>query len=133
MPHFYKAEDMYHLPTNILYGIAEAESGFRPEVINCEIVSSKGAKGLMQILPKFHPDAKPCDPVHSIYYAARYLFWIKDTLNTNNWAMIIGSYHWGLNNAKSKKPKDYPEPVKDYVLFVLNEIHWKLWLMGERP
>jgi hypothetical protein len=52
----------------ILAGLLEVESGFIPNR-----VSSAGARGIAQIVPKYHPGVNPDDPIASIKYAARHI------------------------------------------------------------
>jgi len=49
---FTAAERKYQLPQGLLKGIAHRESNFNPEA-----TSSAGARGLMQLMPKYFPDA----------------------------------------------------------------------------
>lgn len=52
----------------VLAGLLEVESGFNPKA-----VSEKGARGIAQIMPKYHPNVNYDDPIESINYAAKYL------------------------------------------------------------
>jgi soluble lytic murein transglycosylase-like protein len=49
---FTAAERKYHLPQGLLKGIAHRESNF-----DASVTSPAGARGLMQLMPKFFPDA----------------------------------------------------------------------------
>ncbi len=50
---------IYNLPKNLLARVAYQESHFRPSIINGTQKSSKGAVGIMQIIPKWHPNVDP--------------------------------------------------------------------------
>jgi hypothetical protein len=52
----------------ILAGLIEVESGFIPNR-----VSKRGARGIAQIMPQYHPGVNPDDPIASINYAAKWL------------------------------------------------------------
>lgn len=64
--HFRIAEDLYGLPRGFLEAVARQESNFNPRA-----ESHAGAQGLMQIVPRWHPDVDPWDPEESIYYAGK--------------------------------------------------------------
>jgi hypothetical protein len=49
--------------------LIDQESGFDPEAYN----SSSGASGIAQIMPEWHPNAKPWDPIAALDYGADYL------------------------------------------------------------
>lgn len=50
-----------------------AESGFDPDVIAGNRVSSAGAVGIAQIMPQYHPGADPWDPFKALDYAASHM------------------------------------------------------------
>ncbi len=66
-----KAADAYQLPFSLIKSVIRAESAFNPSA-----VSPKGAKGLMQIMPKNYKTlaiTNPFDPEQSIMGGAQYL------------------------------------------------------------
>jgi len=57
----------------ILAGLLEVESRWRDDVIYGKTRSKKGARGIAQIMPEYHPGVNYDDPIASINYAAKYL------------------------------------------------------------
>jgi soluble lytic murein transglycosylase-like protein len=66
-----KAAQANGIDPAILAGLLDVESGFNPRSI-----SSAGARGIAQIVPKWHPGVNPDDPIASINYAAK---WLSET------------------------------------------------------
>jgi Transglycosylase SLT domain len=86
-PAFQAATAKYQLPPGLLASVAERESGFDPGV-----VSSAGAVGLMQLLPKYFPGAGK-DANRDIDTAARYLRQLYDQFG--NWSTALAAYNEG--------------------------------------
>lgn len=57
----------------ILAGLLEVESRWRDDVIYGKTRSKRGARGIAQIMPEYHPGVNYDDPIASINYAAKYL------------------------------------------------------------
>ena len=72
----------YKLPAGMLRAIAQEESGMNPNA-----VSPKGAVGLMQLLPQYHPNAGK-DPLADIDEAARTLAELSKHFNGDQDAML---------------------------------------------
>jgi soluble lytic murein transglycosylase-like protein len=103
---FTDSEKKYGLPPTLLKRIAWIESRFNPNASN-----PSGAQGMMQIIPKWHPDVKnPYDPNEAIPYAAQYLKSLHKRYN--NWPKAIAAYNWGLGNV-DKVIKEYPNAWRD--------------------
>jgi soluble lytic murein transglycosylase-like protein len=89
---------------------AEAE-GIQPEMLhrqlnqesgwNPEAVSSEGAIGVAQIVPKWHPTVNPHDPHASIAYAAKW-----DAQNIRQY----GSCERAMSVYNSGRPNAYKDP-----------------------
>ena len=97
----------------ILTGILEVESGWRDDVIYGRTLSQSGARGIAQIMPKYHPGVNYDDPVASINYAAKHLKGlIAATGGDVNRA--IQAYNAGLGGiGKSQENRDYlPKVLK---------------------
>ena len=107
----------YRVPRQYLWRIAERESGFRPEVVNCRVFGKVGERGLMQLHPRYYPADVACEPRRAILEAARILR--ANYLATGSWAGAIAAYNWGLGNYRSGKPM--PASVRQYVQFVMGE------------
>jgi hypothetical protein len=94
------AEDLYGLPPNLLLKVAQVESNFNPNA-----VSPKGAQGLMQIMPNYHPQAEPQDWKKSAYYSASFLRSLYDQFG--NWDDAVKAYNTGPTNlSKGIVPKE---------------------------
>ena len=92
---------VYQLPKNILARMAQQESSYRPNV-----VSSAGAVGLMQIVPRFHPRVDPTKPMESIYYAGEYMRILYNRFG--DWRLALAAYNWGPTNLAKKGFKNAP-------------------------
>lgn len=97
----------------ILTGILEVESSWRDDVIYGRTQSKAGARGIAQIMPKYHPGVNYDDPVASINYAAKHLKGlIAATGGDVNKA--IQAYNAGLGGiGKSQENREYlPKVLK---------------------
>lgn len=56
--------------------------------------SSAGARGIAQIVPRFHPHVDPWDPVASLYYAARLMRSHLDRYG-GDYALALAAYNAG--------------------------------------
>jgi len=82
----------YQLPTALLWGVMEVESGFSPQA-----VSDKGAQGLMQLMPFTAKDMgvrDPFDPEQNIWGAARLLRILANRFN-GDVIFTLSAYHAG--------------------------------------
>lgn len=117
---FKRAEMVNNLPAGILKAIAWRESRFRSDVIGGKQKGAAGEIGIMQILPKWHPDVNPAqlsDPVYSIDYAGRFLRSLLSQFN-NSLPHAIAAYNWGSGNVSKylqRTIKTVPESVQQYV------------------
>lgn len=93
-PLFSQAEYQYGLPPRLLARVAKQESNFEPGAHNV----GSGARGMMQIIPKWHPgvNVTDLDPQDDIFYAAKYLRENYDTFGS--WAKALAAYNWGPGN-----------------------------------
>lgn len=84
-------ELQYDLPNGLLYGLVIRESGGNPRA-----ESSLGAKGLTQIIQKYHPSVNdPFDPDENLAYAARTLAKYRESLGS--WERAVAAWHSGPN------------------------------------
>lgn len=95
-PAFKSAGEMHNVPADLLERVAQQESAFRSDIIHGQTKSSAGAMGIMQIVPRWHPDVNPLDPVEAIHYAAEYLRKLYDKYG--NWGNALQAYNWGPGN-----------------------------------
>lgn len=107
------AAQKYGVPNEILFNLARAESGFNPQA-----VSHKGARGLMQIVPKWHPGVNADDPFESIDYAARYLRGLYEELGS--WEQALAAYNWGIGNLQRQGMARMPGETKQLLARVLS-------------
>lgn len=111
------AEANEGLPPGLLGRVAYQESRFRPDIISGETQSGAGAQGLMQIVPKWHPDVDPLNPIDAINYSAKYLRKLYDQFG--DWRYALAAYNWGPGNLKKylNDPANIriPKETADYV------------------
>ena len=75
------------------YRLIAQESAFDLDVISGRRDSPAGARGIAQLLPRFHPDVDPLDPPAALRYAAGYLRWLLTLLGDLRSA--VAAYNWG--------------------------------------
>lgn len=112
---FNDAERKHGLPPKILMRIAQQESAFRDDIITGQTTSSAGAVGIMQIVPKWHPDVNPLDVPAAIDYAGGYL---KSLYNRfGDWQLALAAYNWGQGNLAKwlRGEAVMPAETKNYV------------------
>lgn len=102
------AEQRNKLPENLLANLIAIESGYDPKA-----ESPAGAIGLCQIIPKWHPNVDPWNPIASIYYAASYLN--KLFKRFKNWDMVLAAYNWGPTNVRKYGMEMIPAETRDYI------------------
>lgn len=109
------------IPPGLLARQAFQESRFRTDIISGATVSSAGAIGIMQIVPRWHPDVNPYDPIESINYAAQFLRRLYDKFNT--WPLALAAYNWGEGNlAKHTDPTTWPAETQAYVSQITSDV-----------
>lgn len=86
------AEVNNNIPPDLLVRLAWQESRFDPEAYN----EKSGASGIMQIVPRWHPEVDPWAPASAIPYAARYLAQLYRQFGT--WELALKAYNWGPGN-----------------------------------
>lgn len=116
------------LPHDLLARLLWQESRYREDIINGSVVSSAGAQGIAQIVPRWHPNVNPLDPFASIDYAARYLRDLRR--QTGSWPLALAAYNWGignLNNALTKYGRQNvlayaPKETRNYVTEIAADV-----------
>ena len=126
-PVFQAAEKKNQLPPGLLERVAQQESAFRSDIILGTTKSSAGALGLMQIVPRWHPKAKPLSPIHSIRYAAAFLHRLHGVYG--RWDYALAAYNWGRGNVSkslTRKPnnpqRSWPGETRRYVRDILKDV-----------
>jgi hypothetical protein len=106
-----KASSHYGVDSDLIRRVIEAESNFKPDA-----VSSKGAMGLMQLMPGTARELgvdDPMDPSENIMAGTRYL---KKLINRYDGSIphALAAYNWGMGNLDSRRSR-MPEETKNYV------------------
>lgn len=114
------AEAREGIPQNMLARLIYQESRYREDIIRGEVVSSAGAQGIAQIVPRWHPDVNPLDPFASIDYAAKYLAQLYRQFGS--WQLALAGYNWGPGNVRSKGFEAAPKETRDYVAQITGDI-----------
>lgn len=118
---FDQASDANGIPPGLLARQGFQESRFRSDVISGATVSSAGAIGIMQIVPRWHPDVNPYDPIESINYAAQFLRRLHDKFGT--WPLALAAYNWGEGNlANHPDPATWPKETQAYVSQITSDV-----------
>jgi soluble lytic murein transglycosylase-like protein len=124
LPLLNQAEDRYGIPRDLLARMAYQESRFRDDIITGAKRSSAGAVGIMQIIPRWHPELGEegaRDPYRAVPYAGQYLRSLYGQLG--EWKLAVAAYNWGIGNMKAwvadlkttGTPKTWPTETRKYV------------------
>lgn len=128
-PIFRKAEKEHNIPEGLLERVAKQESNFREDIILGKTKSRAGATGIMQIIPKFHPEVNPYNTIDSIFYAGKFLHQLKNQFGT--WDLALAAYNWGPGNLQRnlndhlfewQAKLDWPKETKNYVKQILSDV-----------
>lgn len=106
----------YGLPENMLSRVAYQESRFNPNALN----KSSGAAGMFQIVPRWHPNARPYDWEAAAEYAANYLATLYRQLGS--WSRALAGYNWGPANVKKYGLDSAPAETDKYYKQILADI-----------
>lgn len=111
-----RAAHAYRIDTALVHAVISAESSYDPDA-----VSSKGAAGLMQLMPATayrYGASNRFNPVQNVYAGVRYL---NDLLNRfNSLVLALAAYNAGENAVEKygNQVPPYPE-TREYVRRVL--------------
>lgn len=124
-PMFLASTSKYRLPAGLLSRLAARESNYNPNAR-----SAVGALGLMQIMPKFHPDLDPgelaldekaaLNPAVAIPYAAGYLRELFDRFG--KWTMAVAAYNAGPTAVAKYGGVPPFKETRDYVAAILPDV-----------
>lgn len=124
------ASQRYGVPSSILYGLAQQESGFNPRA-----QSPAGALGLTQFMPATARQygINPYDPEQAIHGAARYL--ADSYKRYGNWEASIGSYNMGTGgmDAVLAGRRSMPTETQGYIPAVMANANKYEALGGNLP
>jgi soluble lytic murein transglycosylase-like protein len=128
--YFEAATLRFGLPPGLLARQAQQESAFRDDIISGRRRSSAGAVGIMQIIPKWHPEIDPgdaaaderaaLDPQRAINYAGKLL--AKLQRQFGSWSLALAAYNAGpANVTKYGGIPPFPE-TRDYVADIMGDL-----------
>jgi SLT domain-containing protein len=105
------ASNIYEVDPKLIRSIIKAESDF-----DANATSSKGAMGLMQLMPETAKDlgVKDCyNPVENIMAGTRYLKSLLDRYE-GNIELTLAAYNWGMGNVE-RHPEKLPKETREYI------------------
>jgi soluble lytic murein transglycosylase-like protein len=122
-PLFDDATRRYGLPPNLLMRQADVESSFNPDARGAD-----GELGIMQIIPRWHPELDPgdaaadaraaLDPARAIPYAAKLLRMYRDRYGS--WTLALAAYNAGPGAVDKHGRAVPPFPVtRNYIAKIL--------------
>jgi soluble lytic murein transglycosylase-like protein len=121
LPLLYAAEDKYGIPRDLLARQAYQESRFRDDIVSGATVSSAGALGLMQIVPRFHPTAQPLNVPAAIDYAAKFLKQLHTQFGS--WTLALAAYNAGPGNVSKYGGIPPFTETQNYVRQILADVN----------
>lgn len=110
-------ETQLGIPAGLLARVAEQESHFRPDIISGKTKSSRGAVGLMQLMPQYFPGAGQ-SPERDIATAGKELIRLHQVFG--DWTKAVAAYNDGEGNIKRvlAGKKQLPEETRKYLAAV---------------
>lgn len=93
LPLLNATEKKYGIPPDLLARLAYQESHWRDDIVTGKTVSSAGALGIMQLVPRYHPTVNPLDVAKAIDYAGGYLRQLYNQFGA--WPLALAAYNAG--------------------------------------
>lgn len=121
LPELNAAEDDFGIPRDLLARVAFQECSWRAEVISGAVKSAAGAVGMMQLMPRFFPNAG-LDWHQDIRTAAQLLQ--ANYRRFNDWQLAVAAYNDGGGNIDQwvKGERALPQETEDYVADVCADV-----------
>ena len=113
------ASKTYQVAPDLVEAVVKAESDFD---VNC--TSSKGARGLMQLMPATAKELgvkDSYDPVENIMAGTRYLKSLLDRYD-GNVPLALAAYNWGMGNLE-RHPDRLPRETQNYIARINSFLH----------
>jgi soluble lytic murein transglycosylase-like protein len=111
-----QASEKYGIESSLIKAVIDAESSG-----NHKAVSSKGAQGLMQLMPYTADELSvddPLDPVDNIFGGTKYLSKLMERFN-NNTQLVLAAYNAGPENVEEYNGVPPFEETKNFVKKVM--------------
>ena len=106
-----EASKKYKVDSKLIHSVIRAESDFNPDC-----TSSKGAMGLMQLMPDTAKDLgveRPYDISENVMGGTNYLKTLLDRYEGNT-DLALAAYNWGMGNLE-RNPENLPRETRDYI------------------
>jgi hypothetical protein len=106
-----EASEKYKVNSDLIRSVIRAESNFNPDA-----TSSKGAMGLMQLMPETAKDLgveRPYDISENVMGGTNYLKTLLDRYEGNT-DLALAAYNWGMGNLE-RNPENLPRETRDYI------------------
>ncbi|MFC1891849.1 lytic transglycosylase domain-containing protein, partial [Thermodesulfobacteriota bacterium] len=106
-----KASSEYDVDPDLTKAVVKAESDFNPAC-----TSTKGAMGLMQLMPATARELgvrNPYNPGENVYAGTRYLKQLLDRYD-GDVNVALSAYNWGMGNVE-RNPGKLPQETRTYI------------------
>ncbi len=114
-----RASKKYNVNSDLIKAVVRAESDF-----DVKCTSSKGAMGLMQLMPGTAKELgvkNPYDPEENIMAGTRYLKSLIDRYD-GNIPLSLAAYNWGMGNVE-RHPDWLPKETRTYIARINKFLH----------